>query len=31
MYLEELREFKAFLVENTVVDELSNLNLLGVQ
>ena len=31
MYLEELREFKAFLVPNTVVDELSNLNLLGVQ
>ena len=31
MYLEELREFRAFLVANTAVDELRNLNLLGVQ
>ena len=31
MYLEELRDFRAFLVANTAVDELRNLNLLGVQ
>ena len=31
MYLEELREFRAFLVANTAVDELRNLNLLGVR
>ena len=31
MYLEELREFRAFLVANTAAGELRNLNLLGVQ
>ncbi len=31
MYIEELREFKAFLVEITEVAELQSLNLLGVQ
>ena len=31
MYLAELREFRTFLQENTDMDELKNLNLLGVQ
>ena len=31
MYLAELREFRTFLQENTDMEELKNLNLLGVQ
>ena len=31
MYLAELREFRTFLQENTDMDQLKNLNLLGVQ
>ena len=31
MYVEELRQFRIFLQQNTVVDELRELNLLGVQ
>ncbi len=31
LYMEEMREFKAFLVANTEVPELRELNLLGVQ
>ena len=30
MYLAELREFRAYLLENTDIDELRTLNLLGV-
>ena len=31
MYVGELREFRAYLRENTTVEELKSLNLLGVQ
>ena len=31
MYVEELRSFRSYLVENTDVAELKSLNLLGVQ
>ncbi len=31
MYVEELRQYRAYLQKETVVDELRGLNLLGVQ
>ncbi len=31
MYVDELRDFRGFLIERTAIDDLRSLNLLGVQ